>query len=182
MKQVATAPSFQPSPSPFDIRIAQAPLQQQAGLESFFAGMPSQDRAAVGRGSFKGGSQMGDGSRDGGNGSRAGKSFRSMSEYSEEVIAPTFWGAVKTIYETTTSVWNGGFGFVCNAAGFLFGGSITMAFALWCILNLLNKLSVLAYLTSFLPEAVLRDFVANANLTAICPVCDSCPSCFENRM
>ena len=175
MKQVGTA-------SPFDIRIAQAPLQQQAGLEAFFAGMPSQDRGllspraagAGGRGSLRGGGSSG----GSGNGSRVGRrevhgSWRSMSQYSDEVIGPSFWGAVKII-DTTRSVWNGGFGFACNAAGFLFGGSITMVFALFCILNLLNKMSVLAFLASFLPEAVLEAFVMNANMTAICPACDTC--------
>ena len=119
--------------------------------------------------SMRGGSEMG-GSRSGSRAAeqRAQRAWRTVSEYSDEVIVPSFWGAVTTIYERTSAAWNGGFGFVCNAVGFLFGGSITIFFALFCLLNLLNKMSVLAFLASFLSEEVLEAFAMNANMTAIC--------------
>ena len=120
------------------------------------------------------GSQMGARSRVGGGSNPNTRTWRTVSEYSDEVIVPSFWGAVTTIYVRSTEAWNGGFGLVCNAVGFLFGGSITVVFALFLLLNLLNKISVLGFLASFLPEEVLKAFAMNANMTAICPACDSC--------
>ena len=125
------------------------------------------------------GSQMG-GSRAGSQrgSQRGGQSWRTMSEYSDEVIGPSFWGAVTTICEKTSTVWNRGSNRFGRVVGELICGGIVGGFALFCILNILHQMPVLGFLASYLSKGVLGAFAQNANMTEICPPCDACcPQC-----